>query len=173
MFSFSFFLDQTAIRGYLTRKKVKPHLEEFRRNFTAKINSSNAYNVALNDLLNQQKKIQTNLMVDKQQCQQKGMKFVAERMKMYQNHGVDFELAKLNQQIQSRNHEAHRQLRLQRHCISIESLNSVPNHVQMPPRIDCNRISPIISKIRDNQSDVNNSYPAMFHDITDIPITNG
>lgn len=143
------------------------------------MSNSNPYNLGLHDLLVHQRNMmarleekQLQLRQQQQQHQQRGMKFVAERMKMYQN-AVDFDLANLSHQVHAQNQEAHRQLRLQRHCVSIESLSQVASNVKMPPRIDPNRGSPVVSKIRDMQSEVNGSYPSVFHEIAQSQMSNG
>lgn len=154
-------------RGYLTRKKVKPRLEEFRRSaiprpIPVQINISGGnYGRSRNSPIK---------MNSQQQQQQNGIKFVAERMKMYQS-TAGHELANLSNQVQIHNQDIHRQLRLQRHCASIESLAPVPDKIEMPPRLERDRTPPvnIPARIRDSNKDTS-SYPTIFHDISDAPL---
>ena len=152
-------------RGYMTRKKVRPRLEEFRRSAIPRLITPQ---VTINgENHGKQRNPHTRMNPN---LQHNGIKFGAGRMKMYQS-TAGHELANLSNQVQNHNQDIHRQLRLQRHCASIESLTPVPSKIEMPPRLDRDRIPPINipARIRDSK-DANSSYPSIFHDISDSPL---
>ncbi|XP_015784423.1 myosin-IIIb isoform X3 [Tetranychus urticae] len=149
-------LIQKYVRGYLTRKKVKPHLDENRRVIPAPIvpphqrqifanakdySKYNNHHGQYHHHLHQQQHLQQQKQ--EQLLSSKGNHFVAERMKMYQA-SVGVNNNQPSHQIWSRNQNVHNQL----HSTRPQCLNIGP----MTPN----------GKNEQRSTDNNDQYPAHF-----------
>lgn len=163
----------TDVRGYLTRKKVKPHLDENRRVIPAPIVPPHQRQVFANPKFNNHHGQYHHHLHQQQHLQQqkqeqflssKGNHFVAERMKMYQA-SVGVNNNQSSHQIWSRNQNVHNQINSARpQCLNIGPPNGkkeVNHKLQSNNKISATHH--LIQHLHQQRStDNNDQYPSHF-----------